>query len=207
MTKELVKAEQSIAKIETQKSAFDHWLSKDKILNADEFDILEVESQTIKALQKELEKEKKKLIQPLNAVLKQLRAKYKPMEDALDKVKNHMRNRLARAWKEKLQQEQIKKAETKAKRLEKKGDKQAAEATRQVAIDTPAVQSSLKTRSHWTAEVTSKTDFLKECLMNSYLLDCIEIKQSKINDLARHHKQKLDIPGLQPMQKFTEAQY
>lgn len=157
-----------------------------------------------------LDNDRKKLVNPFNNTVKEINKAYKTPLDALENIRQRLRNAVSdystrleqeRAEKQRIADEEVRKEK---ERLLKESGKEGQEDLKEVAetIKTPVVKAEeapevpgMHFRKYWTAEVIDKKAFIEYCL-KAVKFEYIRIDTSTLNKLAQATQGGLDFPGI-----------
>lgn len=115
---------------------------------------------------KKAEAERKLIVGPLNAVVRHVNAKWQPYMMPREELERHLKSLLAR-WREKIQREELAKAERLAKAAERKGAAQLAMDIRETALAKAPIPANeaITYQKHWTYEIVDESKIPREYLL------------------------------------------
>ena len=181
----------------------------------------------VKALVKQIEEKRTSITQPINQALREVNALFKPPKEYLKRAEVLLKaklleyqteqDRIARelqAEADALARKEREKLERRAAKAAAKGKAEKAEALSQVAETTaaPVIKSAapkvagVVRRETWKAEVTDQLALIQHIVNDrNDLLYLVKIGQAALNDLARTHKDDLDLPGVEVVKEASIA--
>lgn len=158
-------AEDRVKALEVVTKGILDWRRVDELKSDEEYTACTQVLTALKEQINEAEKERKAIVDPLNAVVKHVNAKFKPYTKDREALEAHLKM-LLRKRLELQRAEALAAAEKEAKKAEKKGAKQLAEDIRERALSAEVVPSSanVKYRKRWTFKVTKLDKVPREFL-------------------------------------------
>lgn len=184
--------------VHVQMLRFASWYDTKRIANEEQYTQAGEDLKAIADVAKEVKAEQKKIVDPINNIIKKARAVTKP----LDTLREHIEDNLMIPYAAEKKRAEIAKAEKRAAREEAKGNEQLAEDIRAHAAETPATPAidGLQTRSYWRARVVDLDAFLRaflnkdpRCLTAS--VDLAEAIEKAMGRLARTAKDGSQAPA------------
>jgi hypothetical protein len=144
----------------------------------------------LKDAKTEIETKRKSFVGPLNKVIKELNAFFKPAIDSLDKMERHLRTAITDS------------VETRLKRRDTLLSSVATQPTtegknaiiKEAATITPDKIAGVSIRETWVAEITDEKA-IKEWAVENGRLDLLTVNQSIFDQLAKDHHCEGGIPG------------
>lgn len=170
-----------------------------------------------KTEQKRLDEERRGFVDPLNKVVKDLNAKYKPISDALTSAESIVKGKISKytAEQERIQREaqaeaerkaeqQRQKLEVRAEKAEDKGDDHKAQSLRDTAATVVAAApapvihkvAGISTRKVWTAKVTDPMKLCKLIADGVLPATLVEFKQAELNKIASQWQNNREFDGI-----------
>jgi len=142
-------------------------------------------------------KERLKIVGPLNKVVKYVNAKFKEISEPAAEVRDKL-IALGRAHDARERALQVRAAEKQAKIADRKGNAELAGDIRDLALVTsPLPKSASSNRDAWSAKVTDKKALMKAILEGSVDASFMVPNETKLNALARALKsESLGVPGV-----------
>lgn len=174
-----------------------------------------------KAEQKRLDDQRRGMVDPLNGVVKQINALFKPVTEVLEQAERIVKGavsdyqvaeqrRIAQenAAREEAARKERERLERQALKAQEQGKTEKAEAlhvqaatTVAVTAEAPAKVSGLGMRMAWVAEVTDIRELCRQVADGHIPPTVIDFKQAELNRLAASFQNTRDFPGLRITQK------
>ena len=201
---ELVAVERNVTR--TLKPLDARWLKVERLKDNDHAEEADSAGAVVKALIKEIAAKRKEITRPLDASKKAVMAQAKTASAPLEKLEKHLKF-LIREREAELRAIEMKAAEKKAKRLEKKGDYSLASDIREEAENAPVMHlAHSKVRDAWSAEVLDFMELLKAVVAGKVPLEAVMPNDVWLNAKARDLKSPhLDIDGVVGVNNRTTA--
>ena len=181
----------------------------------------------VKRLAKQVNEKRLAITRPINEGLKEVNAFFKPVKDLLADAEQLLKAKILQFQtdQDRIARERQAKADTEAREERERLERMAAmaetldrpekaeELREEAEIQTaPIIQSAapkiagVSVRKTWKAEITDKGALLRHIVEERPdLLGIVSISQSALNDLARLHKEELNLPGVKASEEASIA--
>lgn len=193
------------------------------VTNQEQYDYAGEYIASLKKYKNDLEKDRKELVDPLNAHVKKINAKFKPHATNIDNAIATANQKMTTYFREeerkrlKLEADAAEKSRKEQERLQKradaareKGQEEKAEALEQSAdLVVPAPVAETATRQTasttiaktWSAQIYDKLSLIKAIASGKASMEYVEANMTALNQAARSQKETMNVPGVRSVSK------
>jgi len=191
--------EQKALAIVAPVSPLERWLEVKKLTSEEAFEDVSTALAIVKTARNQLKSEIDEIKKPLNKARNALIKKHKVQDGPLAELERHMKDTLVGPWLASLRAKEEKEAERRAKKLEAKGELDAAQDTRMAAsqVDFTENVRGMSQRDRWVYECDDLLLLVKAVAAGKAPLAAVEVAHTWMSQKARDLKEEQELyPGV-----------